>query len=362
MRKLLVIIALAFVASLPLAAQQVEWSLDANFMLNNREGGNDEAIDQTFFFTRLAPEVGVSFLDGEHLLKGGVSWYQPMFDNLSEYKIVPTIYYRFRHPSNGFSMALGWVPRTMMVRKMPTYLWSDSLNYTNPNIRGGIAQLVKPNGFAEIFIDWRQIRTDNKREAFMAALNTEWRVAGPLHAGGHIQYSHLAKSYANNEGQAVNDDVNINPMLALDFSHRTALDSLRIAAGAIYQLEHDRNETSWRQAAGFVLSGVARWRWLEVEETLYAGKELYPLYPRFNSRLVLGDPYYRAKVYSRTDINAHIAQNRFMDLSIGVSLHANSSCFGFWQQLSCRFYIDNLLWRNRHDKNYLRNGKLRNNL
>ena len=61
-------------------------------LLNNREGGEDRTTpDQTFFFTRLAPEAGISMLDGTHVLKGGIVWYQPMIDNLSGYKVLPTL-------------------------------------------------------------------------------------------------------------------------------------------------------------------------------------------------------------------------------------------------------------------------------
>ena len=56
----------------PLAAQEVEWSVDASMVLNNREGGDKFTPDQTIMFTRLAPELGISMLDGEHQLKGGV--------------------------------------------------------------------------------------------------------------------------------------------------------------------------------------------------------------------------------------------------------------------------------------------------
>ena len=79
----------------PLVAQEVEWSIDASMVVNNREGGKDDYTpDQTFMFTRLAPELGISMLDGEHQLKGGVVWYQPMIDDLSGYTVLPTLYYR----------------------------------------------------------------------------------------------------------------------------------------------------------------------------------------------------------------------------------------------------------------------------
>ena len=50
----------------PLEAQEVEWSVDASVLFNNREGGQDSSTpDQTNLFTRLAPEMGISMFNGE---------------------------------------------------------------------------------------------------------------------------------------------------------------------------------------------------------------------------------------------------------------------------------------------------------
>ena len=92
--------------------------------------------------------------------------------------------------------------------------------------------------------------------------------------------------------------------------------------------------------------------------TFYRGKDLMPLYPRYGSKLNLGDPYYRNKTYSRTDLVFHIVSNRFVDLTGSLVFHASDKTTGFWQQVSCRFYIDNRLWKRRGDNEYLRSGRL----
>ena len=340
-----------------LAAQEVEWSVDASILVCNREGGDEYTPDETFMFTRLAPELSISLLDGEHQLKGGVVWYQPMIDDLRGYKVLPTLYYRYNNP-DGWHVAAGLMPRSLMVERMPRYLWSDSLNYVQPNLRGVMAQIIKPAGYAEFALDWRQLQTEHRREAFTSMFNTDWRVAGPLWLGGHMQYSHLAKSVSHAPGEFVNDDVLINPMIGLDFSHRTVLDSLRINVGSIITLERNRDNNRWQNQAGFIAAATARWRWLQLDETFYAGKELFPLYPMHGSLLNLGDPYYNNKMYSRTDLTAHVVNNRFVDLSVGVMFHATDRITGFWQQLACRFYFDNWLWKHRHDRDYLKGGHL----
>lgn len=357
MRNWLIAILLLLTSVLPLAAQEVEWSVDASVLLNNREGGDKYTPDQTIMFTRLAPEMGISMFYGEHQLKGGVVWYQPMIDDLSGYKILPTLYYRYNRP-DGWHVTAGLMPRSLMVQRMPRYLWNDSLAYCQPNLRGIMAQYIKPAGYTELAVDWRQMQTERQREAFTAMLNTDWRLAGPLRIEGHAQYNHLAMSGHRVEGEHVNDDLVINPMLAVDLSHRNVLDSLRFAAGAIVAMERDRGDKHWHNHAGFITSATARWRWIQLDETFYTGKDLMPLYPRFGSQLNLGDPYYRHKAYSRTDLIFHVVSNRFVDLTGSLVLHASSEKSGFWQQVSCRFYIDNRVWKRRHGSDWLRNGRL----
>ena len=112
MRNWLIAILTLLLTAAPLAAQEVEWSVDASMLLNNREGGNDAYTpDETILFTRLAPEVGISMLNGEHQLKGGVVWYQPVIDDMSGYKVLPTLYYRYNSP-DGWHVTAGIMPRT----------------------------------------------------------------------------------------------------------------------------------------------------------------------------------------------------------------------------------------------------------
>ena len=131
-----------------------------------------------------------------------------------------------------------------------------------------------------------------------------------------------------------------------------------MSAGSIITLERNRGEERWHNQAGFILAATARWHWLQLDESFYAGQPLFPLYPQYGSRLNLGDPYYNNKVYSRTDLTAHVVNNRFVDLSASVMLHVSDQTTGFWQQLTCRFYLDNWLWKHRHDRDWLKSGRL----
>lgn len=356
--RLVTILALLVLSMVTLAAQEVEWSVDMGVTFNNREGSDDSfALDQTFLFTRLAPELGVSMMDGTHVFKGGIAWYQPIVDDLSGYKVVPTLYYRYNRP-DGWHMTAGMMPRSLMVNRLPSYLLSDSLAYTQPNLRGVMIQLIKPAGYAQLAVDWRQMQTEFKREAFTITASTDWRLAGPLRLGGHVQYSHLAMSRRHLQGEHVNDDLIINPMLSLDLSSRCGLDSLRVSAGAIISMQRDRGVNQWLNRGAGMISATARWHWLQLDETFTAGKDLMPLYPMHGSKLIQGDPYYSRPLYSRTDVTAHVVNNRFVDLTASLMLHVTDKATGFWQQVSCRFYLDSRLWKRRHDRSYLNSGRL----
>ncbi len=329
---------IVFTISNPLCGQELVWDVDFNAVFANREGGDEMRPDQTFLFTRLEPELGVQFVDDKgnsHRLMGGVAWYQPLNDGLDGYKILPTLYYQGRHRQWQFT--LGEFPRHL-AHALPRYLWSDSLNYCNPHIRGAMVHWGDDTHWMQAVVDWRQMQSRTRREAFNAVLSGCASLGrSPLYVLGHIQYNHLAKRKDAPEGEGVNDDATINPMLGVAFDIKHV--ACRAEAGAIMQLQRCRAEHRWHTPAAFVGNLMARWRWLDVTETVTAGKDLFPLYDQFGSELNLGDPYYRSKFYSRTDVRGHLFNNDKVDVSAVLTFHATDRITGFWQQLSCRFYI-----------------------
>jgi len=323
----------------PLSGQTLVWDVDFNTVFANREGGDEMRPDQTFLFTRLEPEVGVQFVDSKHnthRLMGGVTWYQPLNDGLEGYKVLPTLYYQGKRDHWAFT--LGAFPRRLMKHDLPRYLWSDSLNYCHAQVRGAMVQYEHKHHWLQAMIDWRQMQSRTRREAFNVVLSGGTHLGhSPLYALAHIQYNHLAKRKDAPEGEGVNDDATINPMLGCRFDIGKVKCSAE--AGAILQLQRNRAENRWRTPAGFIGNLFAHWRWLEVKESVFAGKDLFPLYDQFGSELNLGDPYYRSRFYSRTDVRGHLFRNSHVDVSAVLTFHATDRITGFWQQLSCRFYV-----------------------
>ena len=358
-------ILLLFLLAIPVAqAQEVVWSVDFHALFNNREGGDEMRPDQTFLFTRLSPEVGVKLATRattSHLLKGGVTWFQPVNDRLDGCKVLPTLYYRYQYRGR-WAVAMGMLPRTQLVERAPRYLWSDSMSYHQPNIRGVLAQYHHGNGsWVELYLDWRQLQSETRREAFNVDFNGKWFPFSRqgLWLGGYLQYNHLAKCKNAPEGEGVNDDLTLNPMLGYNWKWGGRCGTtVQLKAGAVINKERARCDSKWLTASGFVGNAHVRWKFLEAEENIYSGSNLFPLYNRFGSQLNMGDTYYCSKFYSRTDLVAHIVQNAFVDLNTSFTFHANKETTGFWQQISCRVYIDNNIWKHRHDKKKLRAGRL----
>ena len=337
--------------------QGLIWKLDFNTIFDNREGSDYYSPDQTIVMTRLAPEIGLSLLDGTHNILGGVSWIQPMGNGWKDAKFCPIVYYNYQSPQ--WKVSFGMIPRTMLTESMPTAFWSDSLNYYNPTINGVLVQYTHRKGYAEMFLDWRSLQTNTQREAFNVNFNGQWNPKGVLLVGGSMQLNHLAKQKDAPEGQGVNDDFMVNPWVGVNLSHKTFLDSLTIKAGALIGLQRARADESHYTPCGALIDVTAEWKFLGIKETFYAGNNQMPLYARFGSLLNLGDPYYQAPVYSRTNVYAYIVRNRFINLEASLDFHVTKEAFGFWQQLLLRVYIDNKLWKNRNKKNrkgdYLRN-------
>ncbi|MGN0213193.1 MAG: hypothetical protein ACI4AH_00090 [Muribaculaceae bacterium] len=347
MRKSFFILLFAFVVATLCRAQEFTWSVDFQSVFDNREG--DDANDQTIFFTRLAPEVGVKLPGGEHRISGGVVWNQPVGNGWHDHKICPTLYYRFDKDS--WKLNFGMFSRDYLIEPTPKFLWSDSIAYEQPNVRGVLVQYVKPRGYLEMMLDWRQLQSETQREAFNVMLNSRYSLTrgGVLQVGERLQYNHLAKQKDAPDGQSVNDDFMFNPWIGVNFGQSTGLDSLNIRIGAVLSMQRSRiHADGWQNAAGVLAEVAADWRWLGLRETFYAGKNLMPLYPYYGAELNMGSPYYQAKTYSRTDLVAHIVRNNYVDLEAALNFHVTGDVFALWQQLSLRVYIDQNLVGSKH--------------
>lgn len=329
-------------------AQGVTWSVDVNTIFDNREGDKYYSDNGTIFLTNVSPEIGLTFLNETHKIAGGVSWIQPCGNTWKDHKANAVIYYRYNSPQ--WRMSFGVFPRSQFIERLPSFLLSDSIAYNQPNVRGLLIQYVKPQGYAELSLDWRSQQSKTEREAFNVNFNGRYNFRKTFFVGGNVQLNHLAKQENAPLGQGVNDDIMANPYVGLNMSKAAALDSLEFKVGALVSLQRSRVAGGWQNRAGLLVRAIAGKSFLSVEETLFAGKGVMPLYPMFGTLLNMGEPYFQAPFYSRTDVNFHFIRNRFVNLEASMVFHYTEKAFGFWQQMKLRVFIDSKSWKSRNEK------------
>ena len=361
------------------------WGVDAETVFDNREGDQTYSPQQTIFFSRLSPSLGVRFGKSEyekinndgikkkytdvHKLVAGTHYIQPIGIGYKENKFVPTAYYTFSHKVvkevkrdssvlridgtntpdfKVWSVSFGMIPRRLSYR-LPEILWSDSMDYYNPNIRGILLQCTKNNlAFHEISLDWRSLQSADQREAFNVNYNVRkyfhryLRGISPFFIGGNVQLNHLAKRNPAPEGEGVNDDMFAYPYIGWDFSDKTVFDRFRIRAGYAVSFDRCRAIGDWEVDGGLLADLHLLWKKIGIIETLYAGNKQFPLYPMYGSLLNMGDPHYQSSFYSLTSIYSPIVHNRHVSFGAFLDFHVTKEGTSCYQRVVLNVNLGNV--------------------
>lgn len=361
------------------------WGVDARTVFDNREGDQTYSPQQTIFFSRLSPSLGVRFGKSEHekinndgikkkytdvhKLVAGTHYIQPIGIGYKENKFVPTAYYTFSHKVvkevkrdssvliidgtntpdfKVWSVSFGMIPRRLSYR-LPEILWSDSMDYYNPNIRGILLQCTKNNlAFHEISLDWRSLQSADQREAFNVNYNVRkyfhryLRGISPFFIGGNAQLNHLAKRNPAPEGEGVNDDMFAYPYIGWDFSDKTVFDRFRIKAGYAVSFDRCRAIGDWEVDGGLLADLHLLWKKIGIIETLYAGNKQFPLYPMYGSLLNMGDPHYQSSFYSLTSIYSPIVHNRHVSFGAFLDFHVTKEGTSCYQRVVLNVNLGNV--------------------
>lgn len=361
------------------------WGVDAETVFDNREGDQTYSPQQTIFFSRLSPSLGVRFGKSEHekinndgikkkytdvhKLVAGTHYIQPIGIGYKENKFIPTAYYTFSHKVvkevkrdssvlridgtntpdfKVWSVSFGMIPRRLSYR-LPEILWSDSMDYYNPNIRGILLQCTKNNlAFHEISLDWRSLQSADQREAFNVNYNVRkyfhryLRGISPFFIGGNAQLNHLAKRNPAPEGEGVNDDMFAYPYIGWDFSDKTVFDRFRIKAGYAVSFDRCRAIGDWEVDGGLLADLHLLWKKIGIIETLYAGNKQFPLYPMYGSLLNMGDPHYQSSFYSLTSIYSPIVHNRHVSFGAFLDFHVTKEGTSCYQRVVLNVNLGNV--------------------
>lgn len=351
MRSKLIASLMALLSVFTLSAQELEWSVDMNAVFKNTESEYKASPSNTYIFTRITPQIGVSIDSARHRIMGGATWYQPMNDHLHGFKVLPALYYQYKNRERGIDMKFGVIPNELN-SSISTYLRSDSINFVQPNIKGVVFSVYKPHFYMYSWFDWRQMQTQNKREAFDVTGQFGWRTVkgdNRFSASAVLRYNHLSVSKQHYEGEGVVDNFILSPQLS--YMHWWHNASLSLSAGMLLSCDRDRAaDNKWHSPLGFIASAAANWKWFTLTESFYAGDRQMPFYDKYASLIYQGDPFYHNKIYSRTDFVISVFKKDFVNLEARLTFHASEDKkTAFSQQVAVRFFIDNHIWK--HHKN-----------
>lgn len=333
-------VAAAMTSGLSSAAIEPTWSVDFGAVFDNREGDGKMYKSETYFFTTLAPEIGLKFTSKDRIA-GGVVWTQHFENEVKKGRILPTVYYR--HDSDKWSFSMGMFPRKQLREPLPGFLWCDSLAYFQRNIRGALVQYNHAKGFFDAYIDWRQMQRSDKREAFNIVFHGEWRpLRKPFLVGASLMMNHLAKSKNNKLEESMVDNFLVNPYIGYDFTKSAPLDSLCVKLGAVSTIERHRGHSGWQTPVGGWLEVCGEWKFLGLRNSLYWGGKLFPLYGEYGSLLYQGESYYQSSFYDRVDVYAKVYGNKYMNLEAQLNFNIAKGSFMFYQRLILNIELGNL--------------------
>ncbi len=316
------------------------WGVDMSAVFDNREGDTRYAAAKTFFQTQLSPEIGISLYGGRHLVAGGVVWTQPIGCEWEGHRISPTLYYRYQN--KGLKFAIGMFGKDQLYSEMPNYIWNDSVNYFQRNVRGAMIGYKNDNGYFQAIIDWRGMQTNTQREAFNIIATGERTYShGKFLWGGVAMMNHLALDGSEHIGQHVVDNFIYNPYVGINVAKMVAspLDTCSFRIGALGGLTRDRGDMDWKTPVGVWADFDIMWKFLELKNTFYAGGKLFPYYGHYGVSLDQGEPYYAASLYNRTSVSVWFLRRKFMSLKGSLDFNVAPSHFNFYQRVILQFSI-----------------------
>jgi len=327
------------------------YDVDFDSYFDNREYKSQYQIPQTIFAFRLSPMIGVRVKDnigGDHSLKAGVRYTQPLGGDWKDAQVLPTAYYHYHY--RGVNLQLGAIPYENRIWNLPDWLQYDSIAYKRANIQGALISYQDHRGYVEFMCDWRGAQSANRREMFRLLVDGQyqykWLMVGGL---AHLNHTACSGDPALQAQESLYDDINLGAHLGFNFSQLTPLDSLAVKATYIGGMARDRGREKVYWPQGVLIEVYVNWWFLGVKNTTYVGQNLQPLRQSDNmgtpigSLMCQGDPFYQATFYNRTDLFAYLYRSSFVNCYLSYNLHYEGGRLQQQQQLIVRFSLDGLM-------------------
>ncbi|MFV0265871.1 MAG: hypothetical protein ACK5HT_01925 [Draconibacterium sp.] len=314
------LIVLFLLTSLLSKAQNFEYQVLFEGIGDNREFTQPYANPQTIIGTRGAFELGVSM--DNHRLRGGLSHLFEFGSEMDAQKPQLTMYYQYLDDRTEFTF--GAFPRRDKI-DFPLAMLSDTLLYFRPNVEGLFGDVKWDWGHQNGFVDWVGRQTETRREQFMAGFSGEIFHKN-LFLQNYMLMFHNAHTLHNNPPLHIKDYLGFAVQAGIRTREKATVTGY-IKAGVLNSTYRERGVTDgYDTSTSFFAEAKGRYRNFGVKSVLNAGG---------GHKFAMGDSYYRAENYWRTDLIWYFINYKNVRGTFNISMHvADWDTFDNQQQLS----------------------------
>jgi hypothetical protein len=316
-------------------SQKPVWGVDYFSFFDNREYNSKYNESQTFFGTRVTPQLSISVGEGQTIVGG----FGVMFENGKkpfQDDPDPLIYYQY--DSKNLCGTTGFFPREKMLGGYSTAFIRGTLPLYDPNMSGMLLQAKGSKGFAEIAIDWNGYRTDTDRESFLILSGGKYRM-NRFYAAYQMSYFHYARAWKAPVDQHLVDNALIHLFGGYNILPNHKRDSAYVQLGYMQGLERIRGTNRSEAPKGLFAEVYFRHEKLGIKSTLYYGDHLMNFYSDFGSKVYWGDGFYRSNCYSKTDLFWNIVETKRTTLKLSSVHHFDGDALSWQQVLTLRIKI-----------------------
>ncbi len=347
MKKQLVLLLASLLFALTAQGQQVVAGVDFETRFDNREySDNDFGESMTLFGVGFSPEVGVEWA-GMNRLMVGANLNHEFGDEEALSSANLMVYYQFRSPS--VQVNAGIFPRSKMIGRYSEAIFDDKTTFYHDPLQGILVNYRSKSSqsYAEFLIDWEGLRTLTQREKFRILADGRWD-NGLFWAGGSLMMLHYAKTLNEAADEGVVDNLLVNPHVGVRFGGNFNV-SFRL--GYLQALQRDRHVNSgWiTPKGGELFASISRWG-LTIDNTLYVGENLQPLFTIYGEDLFEGSTFYgvTGNIYNRTAIGySRLFFSESLKVDASFIFHYDGTGIGLQQMLKIGVNLEKIFGNKR---------------
>lgn len=287
-------------------AQEFKYQILFEGIGDNREFTHQYAMPQTILGSRGAFELGVS-IDNHHL-RGGLSQLLEFGSDIDAQKPKLTLYYQYFDTQKEF--VFGAFPRLDKL-DFPLAMLSDTLLYYRPNIEGLYGKINWDWGHQLAFVDWVGRQTEIQREQFMAGFSGEMFYKN-FFLQNYLIMFHNAHTLYNDPPLHIEDYLGFALQAGIRIPENLAIQGY-LKMGLLNSTYRERSVTDGYEVSNsFFAEAKMRYKNFGIKSVLNFGG---------GHRFALGDPYYRATNYSRTDLIWYFINHKNIKGRFNLSMH-----------------------------------------